>query len=1134
MMRRDEATERQVQAASPQTSTWLSANAGSGKTRVLTDRVARLLLEGVSPQHILCLTYTKAAASEMQNRLFKRLGTWAMQDADLLAKELAELGVDGGISQQELEKARTLFALAIETPGGLKIQTIHSFCASVLRRFPLESGVSPQFTEMDDRTAKLLRSEIVEEMASGQDAAIINQLAAFYTDSNFDKLTAEVCKHRGFFQTGIKPDKLWELFDLKPGLNKQDILSNVFLGSEATLLTGLLAALKNGSSNDLKAAAKISELDFDNLGFESLKTLESVFLFGSGAKAPFAAKIDSFPTQKTRISLGALIDPINSFMLRVEEARNNRIGLYSAEKSLSLYNFAEVFLPLYETRKQQKGWLDFDDLIINTAKLLNDQTVAQWVLFRLDGGIDHILVDEAQDTSPAQWNVIERLSQEFTSGEGAHSDKLRTLFVVGDKKQSIYSFQGADPNEFERMKQHFSSKLSNANKPFNSLQLTHSFRSANPIMRLVDLTFQDRGEIGLGSDIKHIAFKENMPGRVDLWPLVEKPQAAEDKEWFDPTDKLASNHETVVLADNIADHIQQLCSSGQLIPEEIDNSGQYQMRPVTEGDFLILVRRRPGLFHEIIRACKSAGLSIAGADRLKIGAELAVKDLTALLSFLATPEDDLSLASALRSPLFGWSEQDLFNLAHYRKKGSYLWAALRNRKEEFHSTMEVLNALRKQADFLRPYELLERILTRFKGRKNLLARLGEEAEDGIDALLTQAMNYERMDIPSLTGFITWLQAEEVEIKRQLDGAGDQIRVMTVHGAKGLESPIVILPDTAEWRRDIKDQLYPYGKNIIWRTTSDERPKLTADAHNQLLANQDQERMRLLYVAMTRAEKWLIVCGAGDLAKDSQSWHSLIENGMNTVGAEQCDFITGRGLRFQSGNWDAPVIATKDKDKASLPDLPDWVFTQAATPQRPLNTISPSNLGGAKALVGNTAGLTEDQAKLRGSQIHLLLEHLPNFPQTEWPDVAKSLLSNLAQNAFDDAYGEVYKVLTNPDLAHIFSSGALSEVPVSAKLEVFGGRRIYGKIDKLIISENSVLAIDYKSNTEIPKSCSDIPDGILRQLGAYSAALEMIYPNHEINTAILWTANASLMPVKPETVSNALLCIQSLDLGDSAT
>ena len=516
MIRRDEATEMQVRAAEPGSSTWLSANAGSGKTRVLTDRVARLLLEGVLPQHILCLTYTKAAASEMQNRLFKRLGVWAMLDSDRLAAELQELGVGRTIGKDDLRDARTLFARAIETPGGLKIQTIHSFCASLLRRFPLESGVSPQFAEMDDRAAKLLRAEIVEEMAAGDGVGAVDALAAYYSDSDFDKLTGEIARHRDALGGKADKDAVWGMFGLKSGVDEQDVFSGVILGGEADLLATLLPALRSGTTNDQKAAVKLEAINPDHIQFADLAILESVFLTGSGAKEPFTAKIDSFPTKATREALGVQLDPINDLMGRVETAREARISLYSAQKTLALHQFAETFLPLYERHKQQKGWLDFDDLILLTGKLLNDPLVAQWVLYRLDGGIDHILVDEAQDTSPQQWDVIERLAQEFTSGEGAQPDRVRTIFVVGDKKQSIYSFQGADPDGFERMNAHFKGKMAQVDAPFQSLQLEHSFRSASPILRLVDCTFQDRADQGLGGEVMHQTFKSDMPGRVDL------------------------------------------------------------------------------------------------------------------------------------------------------------------------------------------------------------------------------------------------------------------------------------------------------------------------------------------------------------------------------------------------------------------------------------------------------------------------------------------------------------------------------------------------------------------------------------------------------------------------------------------
>lgn len=1122
MMRRDEATERQVQAAMPGFSTWLSANAGSGKTRVLTDRVARLLLEEVEPQHILCLTYTKAAASEMQNRLFKRLGVWAMQDADALANELRELGHDRTINSDELRKARTLFARAIETPGGLKIQTIHSFCASLLRRFPLEAGVSPQFTEMDERAANLLRSEIVEEMADGEDVAAVDALAQFYSDSDFNKLTAEIAKHRDALGGVADIATIWGMFGIKPDVDKTSILSSVILGSEGQLIGALLSALRGGSSNDQKAAVKLEAIDRENFKYADLAVLESAFLTGSGAKEPFTAKIGSFPTKATRDALDDHIDQLNDLMGRVETARVARTALNAAEKTHALYEFAHGFLPRYEARKQQKGWLDFDDLIDLTAKLLNDPLVAQWVLFRLDGGIDHILVDEAQDTSPRQWDVIRQLAQEFTTGQGAQSDKLRTIFAVGDQKQSIYSFQGADPAEFDRMQDYFKTQMAQVDAPFQSQQLEHSFRSAEPIMRLVDYTLQGHADNGLGGEVKHRTFKSNMPGRVDLWPVVEKTQAPEKKDWFDPTDKLADNHETVVLAEEIAQNIKDMCQGGALIPDEIGNTDTYNMRPVTEGDFLILVRRRSELFHEIIRACKKAGLAIAGADRLKIGAELAVKDLTALLAFLATPEDDLALASALRSPLFGFSEQDLFDLAHKRPEKTYLWAALRNHSEDYPETLRVLNALRKDADYLRPFELLERVLTRFNGRKNLLARLGNEAEDGIDALLSQAMSFERMDVPSLTGFITWLEAEEVEIKRQMDSASDRIRVMTVHGAKGLESPIVILPDTANWELKMQAQIYPAENGgVMWQINKDNCPNEINVAREKLRHDAEQERLRLLYVAMTRAEKWLIVCGAGNLGKDGTSWHAMIEAGMKTAHAESFTFGCGAGMRAQSGEWDKLGKFPELPEAKTGSILPEWAKTEAATPLRAAKTIAPSELGGAKALAGEGGGLSEQDAMERGNHIHLLLEHLSGQSEPEWQWMATALLPNVSEPEFSDIYNEAVSVLTNPDLTFVFEGNALAEVPVTATLDALEGQRIHGIIDRLVIFPDRILAIDFKSNAIVPPTVEAVPDGLLRQLGAYYAALEQVYPNHRIETAILWTKTATLMQLEHEAVTAAL-------------
>ena len=1099
-MIRDEASLRQVEAATPTASTWLSANAGSGKTRVLTDRVARLLLSGVQPQHILCLTYTKAAASEMQNRLFKRLGEWAMKPDDDLTQALTDLEDAGRLRLGDLAQARQLFARAIETPGGLRIQTIHSFCATLLRRFPLEAGISPQFTEMDDRAARLMREQIINEMADHLAPDLMADVAQHYSGADFIALMEQVAGQRAEFAQPKNWDDIAASFRLPLGECVDRILADVFLGAEADLITAILPLLRAGSANDVKLAQSLSSLNLSTPSLAILAKLETHFLFGDGAKTPFAAKIGTVPTKDTRAAFGDHLDPFNDLMARVELARNRRLSLAAAEKTFVLHRFAQRFLPLYDAAKAQRGFLDFDDLITRARDLLTDTKVAAWVLFRLDGGIDHILVDEAQDTSPTQWQVIELLSAEFTAGEGTRRGG-RTLFVVGDKKQSIYSFQGADVAAFDDKHALFKTKFHAAGQQFQTSQLQHSFRSSPAILRVVDDIFGTRFPKAMGDTVSHIAFHDDMAGRVDLWPLIEQVKDEKDEEWENPIDLVSQAHHTTRLADKIAAEIKGLIAQGVHIPQGKTS------RPLHAGDFLILVQRRSTLFHEIIRACKKADLPIAGADRLHLGAELAVKDLAALLSFLATQDDDLSLAAVLRSPLMGWSENDLFHLAQSRP--GYLWEALRQTTSH-PETLAMLHDLRDQTDFLRPYDLIERILTRHDGRRRLIARLGPEAEDGIDELLSQALAFESSEIPSLTGFLTWLVSEDITVKRQMDSAGHRIRVMTVHGAKGLESPIVILPDTCDRKPSDHDEIYLMPQaGPIWKTAKEQTPPMIQDLRHWREEKTTEESLRLLYVALTRAQSWLIVAGAGE-AKKPNAWYKLVAQGMEAAGA--IDLIGGV-KRFSFGDWPdahppAPIPVPE------IAPLPSWL-TQIApdpAPKRPL--ISPSDLGGDKVIVGEA--LPSAQAMIRGTALHLLLEHLPRASPPDWPQIAARLIHDdaLRQNV----YQEALHVLQSAPVAHVFAPDALTEVAITAPLAM---GQIFGSIDRLIVSDDAVLAVDFKSNQAVPTRPDLIPEGLLRQMGAYQAALELIYPDKRIDLAILWTATAQLMPLDPDMVRAAL-------------
>jgi ATP-dependent helicase/nuclease subunit A len=1106
-MIRDDATQRQVDAADPGTSTWLSANAGSGKTRVLTDRVARLLLDKVSPQNILCLTYTKAAAAEMQNRLFRRLGEWAMMPDDHLRAALQTLGIDREIDTAQLRQARTLFARAIETPGGLKIQTIHSFCAGVLRRFPLEAQVSPQFREMEDRAAEILRAEVVDEMVMGAQAQVVHQLLAYFTGDNLAKFTAEIAAKGHYFAQPPDIAALCKTLEIPQGVTVETLHDEVF---DKDLLEQFVVACATGSVNDIKAANALRPILNGSLSpHETLAILEDVFLTGEGAKEPFTAKIGALPTKKTSAAYPELMEQVAPKMEQIEEMRPVRLGLLAFDRTIALYDFARVFVPAYEARKLAMGMLDFDDLIRKAKALLTDRDVAQWVLFRLDGGIDHILVDEAQDTSPTQWAVIKQLTQEFATGEGARPDRERTVFVVGDKKQSIYSFQGADPAAFDEMKEYFETAHRAISKPFNETSLDHSFRSSQAILSVVDQTFTgDRAE-GMDDNLQHMAFKENMPGRVDLWPVIEKSDKAPDHEWFKPVDEPSTTDHTVVMAQLVASKIKYMIAH-ETIPEEIGDTGAFIRRPIVDGDFLILVQRRSDLFAEIIRACKAAGLKIAGADRLRVGAELAVKDLAAVLRFLALPEDDLSLAAALRSPLFGWTEQDLFTLTHHRPDKSFVWETLRN--GDYPEALAILNDLRSKADFLRPYDLIERILTRHDGRRKLLARLGPEAEDGIDALLAQALAYESTAVPSLTGFLTWMETDDLEVKRQMESHGDQIRVMTVHGAKGLEAPIVILPDTAKRDVQVNQELLPADDHIIWKTPAKYSAPAVVALRDAVIAKQKRERLRLLYVAMTRAEKWLIVGAAGDVGEGDASWYNIVDDGMRARGDYEAKLGDMNLRRVSELDWEGPT--RQAAESVARPRVLPPQFGDLQMPDQ-IKTISPSELPGDKIIMGDPAGDNEEDALERGTQIHLLLEHLPIAAPSDRLNLGLQLLQN------DDAalVQEVMALIEKPDLAWLWDKDALIEVDITAQIPGLG--RIHGAIDRLLIGPDTVTAVDFKSNKLVPDTPADTPLGLVRQLAAYKTALQQIYPDHTIKTAILWTHTGTLTVLSQQHLHEAL-------------
>ncbi|WP_424972142.1 double-strand break repair helicase AddA [Dinoroseobacter sp. S76] len=1111
----NDASLAQMQAADPAYSVWLSANAGSGKTKVLTDRVARLLLDGVLPERILCLTYTKAAASEMQNRLFRTLGAWSMLEDGDLREKLGALGLSRAELTEDLcRTARTLFARAIETPGGLKIQTIHSFCAGLLRRFPLEAEVSPQFKEMDSRAEAELLQSVLRDMATGPDQALFQALSQDIDEAVLPNLIQTLLKHRGQFEVEPDPGAIYRALELDPDDTLDALVDRTLLPGDGALLDRVATACAAGTATDQMAAAKLRGVIATAMGPGWMEALEGVVLFGAKAKSPFGAKIDGFPTKATRTALGPDQDALNALMTRIEEARDTRLALGLAAMTVRIHAFAHAFIRRYQDGKQARGWLDFDDLILRAQALLTDPGVAQWVLFRLDGGIDHMLVDEAQDTAPVQWEVIRLLTREFTAGQGARTDIQRTIFVVGDQKQSIYSFQGADPAGFDRMRGHFGTALAQVGTPLEEKLLLYSFRSSRAVLQLVDQTFALFAHRGLGSASQHLAFHPDLPGRVDLWPALPKTEAEEARPWTDPVDQPAQDDARLVLARKIAGEIRAMLDAGTQI-----TTARGETRPVTPGDILILVQRRSEIFHELIRACKTEALPIAGSDRLRVGAELAVRDLMALLAFAAMPEDSLSLACVLRSPLCDWSAAELHALAQPRET-PFLWAALRDAGEAHEETIAFLQDIMNQADFLRPYDLLDRILTRHGGRERLIARLGAEAEEGVDVLLAQALQYEQAEVPSLTGFVNWFRQDDMEIKRQIDARRDEIRVMTVHGAKGLEAPIVILPDCAKPRGNPgRTMMLPLPEGpLVWAGNDASRPRQCQSVAQDHKTRADDERMRLLYVALTRAETWLIVAAAGETGAGADSWHAMVTTGMGAMdGALPLDTPTGEGLRVTHGDW--PVNGTRAIEKETAAPPPTPPSAPLAPPPATPDRITPSRLEGAKIIEGGEAGLDKAAAMARGDRIHRLLEHLPALTRTDWSASAPALLEGAEDSAA--CLAEAQAVLDAPDLAELFAPDTLAEVDLTAPLPSLGGQQMIGTVDRLLVTPDRILAVDFKTNAVVPARPEDVPLGLLRQMGAYAEALSAIYPDRPVETALLWTRTATLMPLPHKLVIAAL-------------
>jgi ATP-dependent helicase/nuclease subunit A len=1149
---RDAALRGQAAAAEPDACAWVEANAGSGKTKVLIDRVARLLLKGAAPDSITCVTYTKAAASEMQSRLFGVLGEWCVMAPEKLKGELAKLEKRDTFSDEELGRARELFAKALETPGGLRIETIHAFCGRVLRRFPIEAGVAPGFQELDDEATEGLWDDAIRalgaKVAHGSKETVAAARAVAEAGGGGLGLVRELDARRAQVEAFVRraggieqADELLRVQLQAPRETVEQILEEAMgahLPREA--LKQLAAALPVAKASDAELARVISVALSDAPAEARHDAYAGVVFTAAGeVRKSNCYTADAVKVAPSVVGLFQMKDiPQGSEierLLKVEDTLRARV-IY--EKSAALLRIADVVFRDFERRKDARAGLDFDDLINTVNRLLARDHAAEWVLWKLDGGIAHVLLDEAQDTSPAQWRILRALTDDIFSGESAERKHQRTMFVVGDEKQSIYSFQGADPEEFLSQGRDVRGQAEVVNVRFNTPHLAMSFRSVREVLAYVDEVFdpevykpeapfslQTQGEQDYA---RHTAFRKSETGCVELWPL-EPPAGSDDPDpWDAPIDQQTQTSPVVKLAKQVAQFVRREIDVGSAVWD-----GR-QSRPAGPGDFLILVKRRTGgFFDAVLQQLKLQRLPVAGADRIQLLDSLPVQDLLNLVRFALCPEDDLVLAEILKGPFGGLNDDDLLELAYERPAS--LWREVQGSK-----SARVAKPRTFLADLLirtgeAPFEFLTRALERAIGHDRpgwelIFSRFGDPAKEPVTALLDRAAAFDAGQPASLELFLAAVEHHGGEVKRELSGPQGEVRVMTVHGAKGLQAPIVILPDTtsapkydrsglfviSDWD-DARDQPGKSDGAPVWVGPKIGDTSRTRELRAESDARALREHRRLLYVALTRAQDRLLVCGAwnGQAKKTGcaeDSWYSLCLEGMQRLvskgEARETEQDGRKLLRF----GDPPDLLLPAITSTTPPPEPDWLRKPARPEREPQRILSPSSLGGGEPPPIPPFGQDRERRLRRGRLIHKLLESLPDIPPKSRRKAARDFLkrqTDLSPAQREEMLEAAFGVIENAEFAAVFAPGGRAEAPVIGRI---GGDIVNGRVDRLVVTEDEVLIVDFKTDRPAPATVAGVGRSYIAQMDAYAEALQQAWPGRRVRRLLVWTDGPRLMEV----------------------
>lgn len=1172
-----EATQKQLMASNPQANVFVSASAGSGKTTLLVDRLLRLMLphyvegghvvEGSDPEYILCLTYTRSGAAEMTMKLQKRLGIWVGLDDKALDQCLDRLRVPQAIPEnlQEFYQdpahyrrlcARRLFFRILDLPSGMRMGTIHAFCQSILRMFPVEASINPRFALMEDVDIEdVLERSICDAFCDHEMRTHIEKLARQINWDQFSELMKELHEEsrvRSFIRLcAHDPIKMGDILcadlSIDPkclDLDEKNFKTQLCQDFINAAFKEKVIALYRENGNSQKSSPVITKKLDPLMAWFGQPSTEDVLQGEKLAQEAFLNKDGSVPkrfiqaAEKLSENYGQFCRDMAEKIQDIEHAlRARRIALLTC----SLFTLLSDVLAHYDQSKSSHMQVEYSDLIRKTLSLLTTPADASWVMYKLDGGIDHILLDEAQDTSPTQWEIVSKLCADFFAGdsgrEGNHIDP--TLFVVGDGKQSIFAFQGADLASFKKWHQRFKTCSQQASRRWVEPDLSVSFRSTPPILRFVDQVFTQpeaaSGVISSGSVLKHQSAHPQKGGRVELWSLIE-PQ---DEEMPDPfsldIEEKISKDSQQILAEKIAQYLDKLINQEKTLKSE---------------DVLILMPARHEFVVHITRALQERDIWVANLMRTKLIEQLAVQDMLALCNILLFPQDDLTLACVLKSPIASLDDDDLMALAVVsedgRQVGESLWDCLKRRHQEnkkWTYAWQILSDLFSHTDLLTPYRLMMRVLDHFGARTRFARRLGRGALEQLDIVLLQAMTYQNNHPASLQGFVDWFLRSQREVTPQAEGPSGAVRIMTAHGAKGMEAEFVILPYTT--RRASKT------KNIIWDRQDDQDVPLFVPTQNSSIsytqtlkeekkARERDERNRLLYVALTRAKSRLLICGWGqDKEKEKKdSWYGQCFEAFKTLQKSLPKDMEVFVEQDEDGPkryiLQKPFTSSQTQSKESAQEksvtLPDWagkapdyqpilalheeMEPRAFVPSHPDDKVFGALPGARSPLQMAAFEKNKSLSALeKGQLVHALLQFLPTIEPQKRQDVAQSWLQKKVPEDFDyqTLARRVVGVVDIKEIAALFSPLSRAEQRITGRLG--DGQIISGQVDRLVELPDRIMVCDYKSGVHVPQDVTKTPRNYLVQMAAYRRVLRDIWPDKKIMCFLVWVEDirADLIP-----------------------